>query len=184
VYVLIALPVLTIVAIALIRARYLQASAELTGLDTLGPVVGSAAFLIINLLVYTGATMLSYLAHAPADTARKQREHAQRELKDATRRARSFEQQLTRLGASNEEALKAARAWAEQIIAYHRGLMAAYCTANLRARGTPEMPQSLRELPSIHVPSGLWALPGGAASDEERVAPVRELHQAAAGAER
>jgi hypothetical protein len=183
VYVLIALPVLTIVAIALIRARYLQASAELTGLDTLGPVVGSAAFLIINLLVYTGATMLSYLAHAPADTARKQQERAQRELKDATRRARSFEQKLTRLGASNEEALKAARAWAEQIIAYHRGLMAAYCTANLRARGTPEMPQSLRELPSIHVPSGLWALPAGT-TDAEPVSNVRELHQAAAGAER
>ncbi len=65
IYVLIALPVLTIVAIAVIRARYLSVSAELTGLDTLGPVVGSAAFLIINLLVYTGATMLSYLAHAP-----------------------------------------------------------------------------------------------------------------------
>jgi hypothetical protein len=63
--------------------------------------------------------------------------------------------------------------------------MAAYCTANLRARGTPEMPQSLRELPSIHVPSGLWALPGGSSADDgERVAPVRELHQAAVGAER
>ena len=71
VMVLITLPVLAIIAIALIRARYLAVAAELTGLDTLGPVVGSAAFLIINLLVYTGATMLSYLAHAPKDRRRR-----------------------------------------------------------------------------------------------------------------
>jgi hypothetical protein len=181
--VLIALPILTIVAIAVIRARYLAISSELIGLDTLGPVASSIAFLIINLLVYTGATMLSYLAHAPSDRARTEREHAQRELKEATRRARSFEQRLVRLGASDEEALKAARAWAEQIIAYHRGLMAAYCTANLRARGNPEVPQSLRQLPSIHVPSALWSPP---VSDEDATdaGNVRELHQAVAGAER
>ena len=99
---LIALPVLAIVAIALIRARYLAVAAELTGLDTLGPVVGSAAFLIINLLVYTGATMLSYLAHAPKDRAAEERAAqkqqmavAQQELTFATRRVR--EQEAARL---------------------------------------------------------------------------------------
>ena len=86
IYVLIALPVLTIVAIAVIRARYLSVSAELTGLDTLGPVVGSAAFLIINLLVYTGATMLSYLAHAPKDRRRGAR---RTEAADGRRAARA-----------------------------------------------------------------------------------------------
>jgi hypothetical protein len=177
IYVLIALPVLTIVAIAVIRARYLSVSAELTGLDTLGPVVGSAAFLIINLLVYTGATMLSYLAHAPSDRARKEQERAQQELKDATRRARSYEHAAARLAGSSEDALAAIRAQAEQVVAYHRGLMAAYCTANLRARGNPEVPDSLRAMPTIEIPPVLR--PVSAAP-----APVRELRQAAAGAER
>src|SRR3954468_9037478 len=73
--VLIALPILAILAIAVIRARYLSYEAELTGFDALGPVVGSAVFLVINALVYTGATMLSYLAHAPHDVA-AERAHA------------------------------------------------------------------------------------------------------------
>ncbi len=71
------------------------------------------------------------------------------------------------------------RARAEQVIAYHRGLMAAYCTANLRARGNPEVPDSLRQMPSIDVPVALRE-----PEDEREPAPVRELHQAAAGAER
>jgi hypothetical protein len=155
--VLIALPVLTIVAIAVIRARYLEVSSELTGLDTLGPMVGSIAFLVINLLVYTGATMLSYLAHAPGsrDRGLDAFEVAQQDLRDANRRARSSEQTITRLGASAEEQAKGNRARAEQIVAYHRGLMTAYCTANLRARGNPEVPDSLRELPPIQVPEAL-----------------------------
>ena len=65
VWILIAVPVLALVGIALIRARYLSMEAAVTGLNVLGPVVGSLVFLVINLLIYTGATMLSYLAHAP-----------------------------------------------------------------------------------------------------------------------
>jgi hypothetical protein len=172
IYVLIALPVLTIVAIALIRARYLSVSAELTGLDTLGPVVGSAAFLIINLLVYTGATMLSYLAHAPSDRARKEHERAQQALKDATRRARSYEHAVARLDGSSVEAMKAMRARAEQVIAYHRGLMAAYCTANLRARGNPEVPASLREMPTIELPSVLRETAGDDATVTQLPLPL------------
>ena len=80
--VLIALPVLAIVAIAVIRARYLSVEAELTGLDALGPVVGSAVFLVINLLVYTGATMLSYLAHAPKDRAAEERAAQRQQMAD------------------------------------------------------------------------------------------------------
>jgi hypothetical protein len=180
IYVLIALPVLTIVAIAVIRGRYLAVSAELTGLDTLGPVVGSASFLIINLLVYTGATMLSYLAHAPSDRARKEQQQAQRELKEATRRARSYERTIARMDGATEEALTAIRARAEQVIAYHRGLMAAYCTANLRARGNPEMPASLREMPRIELPEVLRER--GRVEEEPPAEQVRPLrHVAGAG---
>ena len=63
--VLLVLPTLAIVGIAVIRERYLSVAAEAGGFDALGPVVGSVLFLVINLLIYAGATMLSYLAHAP-----------------------------------------------------------------------------------------------------------------------
>src|SRR4051794_19759997 len=98
VIVLIALPVLAIVGIALIRARYLSLEASATGLDVMGPVVGSLVFLVINLLVYTGATMLSYLAHSPrpapkrapsaAEDARRELASAEHRLRDATGRVR------------------------------------------------------------------------------------------------
>ncbi len=163
--VLVALPVLAIVAIALIRARYLSLEAA-TGLDVLGPVVGSLVFLVINLLVYTGATMLSYLAHSPR-TARKRRGSspleetrrdlgaAEQRLREATGRVRRSEQHLSHADVAGGEVAKANRAWAAEIVAYHRGLMAVYSAANLRARGAPEVPPVLRELPAIAVPSVL-----------------------------
>ena len=63
--VLLVLPALAIVGIAIIRERYLSVAAAAGGFDALGPIVGSVLFLLINLLIYAGATMLSYLAHAP-----------------------------------------------------------------------------------------------------------------------
>jgi len=164
--VLVALPVLAIVAIALIRARYLSLDASATGLDVLGPVVGSLVFLVINLLVYTGATMLSYLAHAPRITrpkeavsatelARRDLGTAQQRLRDATGRVRLSQEHLTHADVASEEVLRVSRARANELVAYYRGLMSAYCAANLRARGTPEVPPVLRELPAITVPPAL-----------------------------
>ena len=188
VMVLITLPVLAIIAIALIRARYLAVAAELTGFDTLGPVVGSAAFLIINLLVYTGATMLSYLAHAPKDRAAEERAAqkqqmavAQHELTFATRRVREQEARVSRSAVASEQALRSMRAQADQVIAYYRGLMAAYSTANMRARGNPEVPDALRILPSIEVPEVLREL-GRVEEEPPAEEPVRALrHVAGAG---
>jgi hypothetical protein len=185
VLVLIALPVLAIVAIALIRARYLAVAAELTGLDTLGPVVGSAAFLIINLLVYTGATMLSYLAHAPKDRAAEERAAqqqrmtlAQQELTFATRRVREQEARVSRTEVASEEALRSMRARADQIIAYYRGVMASYSKANMRARGNPEVPDALRTLPAIEVPEVLREL-GRVEPVVPAAEPVRALPRVA-----
>ena len=44
------------------------------------------------------------------------------------------------------------------MIAYYRGLMAAYSTANMRARGNPEVPDALRTFPTIEVPEALSEL--------------------------
>ena len=164
--VLVVLPLLAIVAIAVIRARYLSLEAQVTGLDVLGPVVGSLAFLVINLLVYTGATMFSYLAHAPrtlgsdeltgaAQGAERDLVAARERLAEASRRARWHQELQDHAGVEAEEALRVARVRARGLLAYHRGLMTVYCAANLRARGNPEVHPVLRELPAIEVPSAL-----------------------------
>jgi hypothetical protein len=161
--VLTALPFLTIVAIALIRARYLSAMAEVTGLAALGPVAGSLAFGVINLLVYAGATMLSYLAHGPraisseteTDALRDARDslaRAEQELHDAHAELRARTEAAARAPVAVERALRVARARASERCSYHAQLMAAYASANLRARSTPDIPAILRELPDVEVP--------------------------------
>ena len=166
VWILIAVPVLALVGIALIRARYLSMEAAVTGLNVLGPVVGSLVFLVINLLIYTGATMLSYLAHAPriaprvartdpATVARQELADAQQRLTEATRAVHKHEEALGNVDVASDELLRVTRARADALVAYHRGLMSAYCAANLRARHVPEMPAVLRELPEIALPDEL-----------------------------
>ena len=166
VWILIAVPVLALVGVALIRARYLSMEAAVTGLDVLGPVVGSLVFLVINLLIYTGATMLSYLAHAPriaprvtrtdpATVSRQELADAQQRLTEATRAVHKHEEALGNVDVASDELLRVTRARADALIAYHRGLMSAYCAANLRARHVPEMPAVLRELPEIALPDEL-----------------------------
>ena len=163
-------PMAALIAIAVIRARYLSMEAAITGLQVIGPIVGSVIFLVINLLVYTGATMLSYLAHAPeAANNRDRRERAgaaktdlvaaRRQHADAGRRAAQHEASLAKADGTVEESSQVTRALADQAIAYYRQLMAVYSAANLRARGNPEMPAALREPPQIQIPSSLCELP-------------------------
>jgi cation transport ATPase len=164
--VLLTLPVLTIVAVAVLRARYLSLGSQPTSLDALGPVAGSLAFLAINLLVYTGATMLSYLAHAPrvagereakraADSAQRALSKAQEHLAETSRDARRHERQVAHAGVAVQETLRVAEARAAELIAYYGGLMSTYSAANLRARGNPQLPAVLRSLPSLDVPAAL-----------------------------
>jgi hypothetical protein len=181
-------PMAALIAIAVIRARYLSMEAAITGLQVIGPIVGSVIFLVINLLVYTGATMLSYLAHAPeaasdrnvherAGAAKTELVAAQRQHADAGRRAAEHEASLAKADGAVEESLEVARALADQVIAYYRQLMAVYSAANLRARGNPEMPAALREPPQIQVPALLGELP--APSVEEAPDDVAQLRPAA-----
>lgn len=164
--VLSALPFLTIVAIALIRARYLSAMAEVTGLAALGPVAGSLAFGVINLLVYAGATMLSYLAHGPRArstkvetdalrVARDELTRAEQELRSAQAQLRARTDAATQAPLALERAIRVARARASERANYHAQLMAAYASANLHARSTPDIPAILRELPEVEVPLAL-----------------------------
>jgi hypothetical protein len=168
VWILIAVPVLALVGIALIRARYLSMEAAVTGLNVLGPIVGSLVFLVINLLIYTGATMLSYLAHAPrpavprrpaqddpSTVAREELDDAKRRLTEATRAVHKHQAALGNADVASDELLRVTRAQTAALIAYHRGLMSGYCAANLRARRLPDIPAVLRELPDIGLPDEL-----------------------------
>ena len=171
--VLTALPFLTIVGVALIRARYLSEVAEATGLATLGPVLGSLVFLVINLLVYVGASMLSYLAHGPRAASRKLESEAvdtsSRELREAEERLAQAQAEVRRQAEAAargplavERALRVGRARASERRSYHAQLMSAYCSANIRARGNPEIPSVLCELPEIAVPAALRERDGSA----------------------
>ena len=169
IWILIAVPVLALLGIAVIRARYLSVEAAVTGLNVLGPVVGSLVFLVINLLIYTGTTMLSYLAHAPRLAARRGRpdpvsptqaarmelSDAKRRLTEATKAVHRHEEALGNADVARDELLRVARARAAGLVAYYRGLMSVYCAANLRARRLPEIPPVLRDLPPIAVPDEL-----------------------------
>jgi hypothetical protein len=160
IWVLITVPVLALIGIALIRARYLSVEAAVTGLNVLGPVVGSLVFLVINLLIYTGATMLSYLAHGPrpdrtARDARGELGSARSGLRQANRNVRRYQEELEAAGVRTEAARRVARARADELIAYRHGMMAAYCAANLRARQSPSVPPVLRELPPLELPSAI-----------------------------
>ena len=89
--------------------------------------------------------MLSYLAHAPRDVAAERAETAaveadrelelaQRRLAEASRRVGDQEERSSKAAVAAEESVRVAVPRADEVIAYHRGLMASYCTANLRAR--------------------------------------------------
>lgn len=164
--VLIALPLATIVGIAVVRARYLSEMAEQTGLAALGPWTGSVVFLVINLLVYVGAAMLSYLAHGPhglsaahetevVDAAARELREAENGLSQAQAEVRRFDEAAVRGPIAVDRELRLARARASELCSYHAQLVAAYSSANVRARSVPEIPTVLRDLPEITIPASL-----------------------------
>ena len=163
VIVLLVLPALAIVGIAIIRERYLSVAAAAGGFDALGPVVGSVLFLVINLLIYAGATMLSYLAHAPGSrSSRAKGATADSQLAEAKALQAKVEARADDgIGAAaaarraSDEARRVAAARAHEVRSYYEQLMALYCTANLRARRSPEVPTVLREHPAIEIPAAL-----------------------------
>jgi hypothetical protein len=180
-------PVLVLIGVAIIRERYLAVAAEAAGLELLGPMVGSVVFLAINLLVYAGATLLSYLAHAPAPAkvvdplAIRSRELAEARggQRQAETTARVESEAAVAAAHAHEEARRVAAAQAREIRSYYRQLMAVYRTANLRARRSPEIPAVLRDDPPIAIPRELddasSSVPSVQASAGNGLAPADDL---------
>jgi hypothetical protein len=110
--------------------------------------------------------MLSYLAHAPRDVAAeragtaaveadRELELAQRRLAEASRRVGDHEARSSKAAVAAEESVRVAVACADEVIAYHRGLMAMYCTANLRARKDAGGVEAFEHMPEIRMPAVL-----------------------------
>lgn len=59
------LPVAMVVAIGIVREKYLEALGESGGLAILDPITGVVIFVVMNLVIYLGAFALSYLHHDP-----------------------------------------------------------------------------------------------------------------------
>lgn len=94
------LPVAVIVAIAIIRETYIQqseAASETTqGLSQLGPVLGTVVFAVMNLIIFVGAGVLSYLHHDPHGAMIERTQH---ELRKTEKRVKSLRAQLKSLTA-------------------------------------------------------------------------------------
>jgi len=93
-------PIAGIAVVSLIRYDYLTRAGD----DAIGPVLGTLAFALINLLVFVAAAGWSYLRHDPRTLvnrraavreAERERDRAERRLaeRERTRRAREHEEQ-------------------------------------------------------------------------------------------
>lgn len=89
-------PLLVIGAVAIVREVYVQnlAAPDNPGLSSLGPVAGTAIFITINLVIYFGATVVSYLHHDPAGAMV---ERLAKDLLRAERRVKKLERELSRM---------------------------------------------------------------------------------------
>jgi hypothetical protein len=127
--VLIAIPILVIGVVAWLRQRYLsQVVGETEGAWSQGMLFAFATF---NLLIFTVATVASYLVHDPTlfavYRARKQLAKAQDELKQA-------ERDRIRAKTDREKTLDVYRTKAKQIKDTAQQLIQIYRTENLRHR--------------------------------------------------
>ena len=91
---LVALPVAMILAIGFVREQYLEALGESgAGLAILGFYEGIGIFVVMNLVIYLGAFVLSYLHHDPYG---EMTERVEREVRKATRAENRHERKTER----------------------------------------------------------------------------------------
>jgi len=91
-WILVLIPVLAILVIASVRNQYLSLDGNVGGLS---PLVGTLAFALINILIYVGAVVLSYLRHDPDSEHNVKKEMRTREREDERLRKRSWKQEAT-----------------------------------------------------------------------------------------
>jgi hypothetical protein len=142
---LIGVPVATITAIAVIREVYLSRFGDATGgINQLGPVAGTLIFAVINVLIYLGALILSYLHHDPEGEMieRLEKEHhvaerrasrTRHQVDRAQRYSARLQARLERWRGGRDSALRQARMHAMHHKDFFEGLMKTYEAANRAA---------------------------------------------------
>lgn len=168
----VAAPVGTLVSIALFRDAYVAQAAG----GLIGTGLAISGFLTINLLLFAGAAILSYLAHDPAVPELRRLDAERRELDAALAAAEAqaradaaaLEREQQRYPATQverEKLFEATRSQAEGLAHAHRDLVAAYWHANLLARRDGATPPASGALPEVPIPRRL----------EKQLDPPRQL---------
>lgn len=145
-------PLGAIGAIALVRQAYVSS----LGREGISPGAVTAAFVLINLLIYAIATVLSYLTHDPiaqqirATATPLQR--VKRELKRVQRRQQKLEIRLQYMVASRQKSLQAVMHEAEMLRNEFEELLQEYRMANLEGRTEKTMPPIFKAHPEFSLP--------------------------------
>lgn len=137
-----AMPVAVIFAIGIVREKYLQALGSFgEGLAILGSVTGVAIFVTMNLMIYVGAFVLSYLHHDPdgelidrlareVRRARGKVNRKQRRIDRLQNRERWLESKIDLWEAGREQAIRTAVLQAKRHKDIFEAAMEAYWGSN------------------------------------------------------
>lgn len=137
-----AMPVAVIFAIGIVREKYLQALGSFgQGLAILGSVTGVAIFVTMNLMIYVGAFVLSYLHHDPdgelidrlareVRRARRKVNRKQRAIDRLQNRERWLESKIELWEAGRQEAIRTAVLQAKRHKDLFEAAMEAYWGSN------------------------------------------------------
>lgn len=151
-------PLGAISAIALVREAYVAES----GHQVMSPRAVTAVFVLINLLIYTIATVLSYLTHDPVARQLRMTEiplqRAERRLARLQRRKEKLEIRLQYMVAWRQKSLQAMTHTAQMVKEEFHELIEEYRMGNLAARKEKTVPTVFKSHPEFSLPPTLQVL--------------------------
>lgn len=145
-------PLGAIAAIAVVREAYVAG----LGREGISPAAVTAAFVLINLLIYAIATVLSYLTHDPVIQQIRVTEtplvRLVRRIGRMRRKREKMEVQLQRMVATRQKALQAVAHQARIITNAYEELIQEYRMGNLEGRAEKTMPLIFKDHPEFTLP--------------------------------
>ncbi len=151
-------PLGAIFAIAYVREAYIMA----LGREGINPAAVTAAFVLINLLIYAIAAVLSYLTHDPIVRQIRMTEtplrSVKRQLARMQRRKEKLEIRLQYLVAYRQKSLQAVMHQARIVKNAFEELVQEYRMCNLEARAEKTIPSVFKSHPEFTLPVTLHML--------------------------
>lgn len=145
-------PLGAILAIALVRQAYVTA----LGQQGISPGAVTAAFVLINLLIYTMATVLSYLTHDPIVQQIRATEmplrRSRRQVARLRRKKEKLEIRLQYMVAARQKSLQAVMHEAQIFKNEFEELIQEYRMGNLEGRGEKIIPPIFTQHPEFTLP--------------------------------